>query len=53
MFEPGADRSRGFFGAKGALWFLFSDPVLKINVMVLPLWGIFLFLGDHLLDVDE
>ena len=53
MFEPGADLSRGLFGAKGTLWFLFSDSVLKINIIVLPLWGIFLFLGDHLLDVDE
>ena len=53
VFEPGAVLSRGFFRTIGALWFLFSDSVLKINIVVLPLCCIFLFPGDHLFDVDK
>lgn len=53
MFEAGADLFGGLFGTVGAVWLLFSDFVLKINIVVLPPIGIFLFPGDHLFDVDK
>ena len=53
VFEAGADLFGGLFGTVGAVWLLFSDFVLKINIVVLPPIGIFLFPGDHLFDVDK